>query len=252
MPAFNEDYISTDPTGSEDANTIDNIIRSLKVALEERLKLEHYSLEVGGQDSGAAGAAGRHRPGATSVLYYGAHVDYQETPLPGAIAYFTDTVPTTGTSGFHVRGVGSWDPIELSASGIQADNETLWIDVALSPPVLAMRHNNQQWTSTQTLLDTATIETDCNDSNSFSLAITANRTLGNPTNIKEGATYFWIITQGGSGTNTLTFGSQFKWMGGIAPLLSSGVGKIDVISCIAVGGDGVDASLLGSVLYDFN
>jgi hypothetical protein len=85
----------------------------------------------------------------------------------------------------------------------------------------------------QALTDAATIATDAGlGHNVFSVTLGGNRTLGNPTNMVDGATYIWIITQDGTGSRILAFGSAFKWPAATAPVLSTPANSIDVISAV--------------------
>lgn len=82
------------------------------------------------------------------------------------------------------------------------------------------------------LTDASTVATDASLSNNFTLTIGGNRTLGNPTNLVAGHVYNWVITQDGTGSRTLAYGSAFKWPGGTAPVLSTSAGAVDLISAI--------------------
>lgn len=86
-----------------------------------------------------------------------------------------------------------------------------------------------------TLTDAATISTDCSLDNVFSVTLGGNRTLGSPSNAVAGATYLWIITQDGTGNRTLAYNAVFKFPNGLAPTLSTGANKIDVLSGVYTG-----------------
>lgn len=77
------------------------------------------------------------------------------------------------------------------------------------------------------LISGATINTNGSLSNVFTLALQHNAVLSNPSNLLPGATYMWIITQGGG--FTLSYGSVFSWMG-LAPSISASAGVVDIIS----------------------
>lgn len=81
-----------------------------------------------------------------------------------------------------------------------------------------------------TLTDAATIATDANLSNTFTVTLGGNRTLGNPTNLTNGAIYNWRVKQDGTGSRTLAYGSKFKWPGGTAPTLTTTASATDFIS----------------------
>lgn len=71
-------------------------------------------------------------------------------------------------------------------------------------------------------------------SNSITFTFGAgNLTIANPTNIAAGQNYQIAAIQDSVGGRTITWGSDFKWGGGTAPTLSTGVGAKDIISCWA-------------------
>ena len=73
------------------------------------------------------------------------------------------------------------------------------------------------------------------DGNVHTVTLTANRTLGAPTNLKNGGTYIWIIKQDGSGNQTLAYNAVFKFENGIAPTLSTGTNDVDILSAVSDG-----------------
>jgi len=75
---------------------------------------------------------------------------------------------------------------------------------------------------------TATIDWD--NSNNQTLSLTSNITSLTLSNPIAGASYSLAITQAGTGSYTITWPASVKWPGGFAPILSTGVGEIDVIS----------------------
>lgn len=90
---------------------------------------------------------------------------------------------------------------------------------------------------TNNLTDDTTIATDMNLGNVHTVTLEANRTLGAPTNLKNGGVYSWIIKQDGTGSKTLAYNSVFKFEGGSAPTLSTGANEIDILSAISNGTD---------------
>lgn len=82
------------------------------------------------------------------------------------------------------------------------------------------------------LTDAASITTDASVSNNFTVTLGGNRTLANPTNLVAGHVYNWVIRQDTTGTRTLAYGSLFKWPGGTAPVLSTAINSVDLISAI--------------------
>jgi hypothetical protein len=89
-----------------------------------------------------------------------------------------------------------------------------------------------------TLVDAATVMTDAALSNHFSVTLGGNRTLANPSNMRDGGIYNWRIKQDGTGSRTLAYGSKFRWPGA-APTLSTAANRVDRITGQYHAGDDV-------------
>lgn len=73
------------------------------------------------------------------------------------------------------------------------------------------------------------VATDMSAGFNFTLAMGGNYTLDNPTNTKDGQTGAIVITQDGTGSRTLAYGSNWKFAGGTDPVLSTAAGAVDVL-----------------------
>ena len=82
------------------------------------------------------------------------------------------------------------------------------------------------------LTDASSIATDLALSNNFSVTLAGNRTLANPTNTVAGQSGSIFITQDGTGSRTLAFGTNFKFVAGTAPTLSTAASSIDRIDYV--------------------
>ena len=83
------------------------------------------------------------------------------------------------------------------------------------------------WAANLTLTDAATVAWDTATSQVATFTfVSSNRTMGAPTNLKNGAFYALAVIQNG-GSNTLTWNSVFKWAAGVAPTLSTAAGAKD-------------------------
>ena len=82
------------------------------------------------------------------------------------------------------------------------------------------------------LTDGATITPDLADSNNFSVTLGGNRTLANPSNIVAGQSGSFFITQDGTGSRTLAYGSNYDFAGGTAPTLSTAASAVDRIDYV--------------------
>ena len=83
-----------------------------------------------------------------------------------------------------------------------------------------------------TLTDGANISVDLNSGQNFTLTLAGNRTLDNPTNCVPGQTGSIFVIQDGTGSRTLSFGTNYKFPGGTAPTLSTGASACDRIDYI--------------------
>ena len=82
------------------------------------------------------------------------------------------------------------------------------------------------------LTDASSIATNLALSNNFSVTLAGNRTLANPTNTVAGQSGSIFITQDGTGSRTLAFGTNFKFVAGTAPTLSTTAASVDRIDYV--------------------
>ena len=94
---------------------------------------------------------------------------------------------------------------------------------------------------------TATHTPNWNNSNIQTVTLTAaTTTIANGTNVKDGAVYTMILKQNASGSRTVTWGTQYKWQSGIAPILTATANAVDILTFISDG-----TSLYGLIAKDF-
>ena len=79
------------------------------------------------------------------------------------------------------------------------------------------------------LTDGATITANFALANNFSVTLGGNRTLANPTNLVAGQSGAIWITQDGTGSRTLAYGSQWDFEGGTAPTLTTTASARDCV-----------------------
>jgi hypothetical protein len=82
------------------------------------------------------------------------------------------------------------------------------------------------------LTDGATITPDFAVANNFSVTLGGNRTLANPSNLTAGQSGSIFIVQDGTGSRTLAYGSQYDFIGGTAPTLSTAANSVDRIDYV--------------------
>ena len=117
------------------------------------------------------------------------------------------------------------DLLEAAAIGVTVqayDADTAKTDVVQS-------FTAAQRGSITALTDGATITPDFALANNFSVTLGGNRTLANPTNIVAGQSGAIWITQDGTGSRTLAYGSQWDFEGGTAPTLTTTASARDCV-----------------------
>jgi hypothetical protein len=105
----------------------------------------------------------------------------------------------------------------------------------------------QQNFNATTLTDGASIAWDLDDNQASSVTLAGNRTLANPTNMKDGATYILVVKQDATGTRTLAYGTAYEFSEGTVPVLSTGANAVDMLAFYS---DGV--SMFGSSQLNFS
>lgn len=83
----------------------------------------------------------------------------------------------------------------------------------------------QQTFARSALTDAATIAWDLDTQQIAKVTLGGNRTLGNPSNMKDGGTYIVRVYQDGTGGRALTYGSAYRWVNGIVPVLGVAPGS---------------------------
>lgn len=120
------------------------------------------------------------------------------------------------------------------AAAQQAMDVEVGVDVQAYDANTAKLNVTQSFTKAQrggvvALTDGATITPDFSAGNNFSVTLGGNRTLANPTNIAAGQSGAITITQDGTGSRTLAYGSYFKFSNGSAPVLTTTANAVDVL-----------------------
>lgn len=77
----------------------------------------------------------------------------------------------------------------------------------------------------------ASVAVDAALGNNFTLAIANTFTLQNPSNLRDGQILNFRIKQDATGSRIITWGSKYKFPGGVAGVLSTGANDVDFMSC---------------------
>ena len=152
------------------------------------------------------------------------------TPSSGTVTNLTGTasININGTVGATTATTGAFTTLAASSTV----SGTGFTNYFASPPALgttapAEVKATTGWAANLTLTDAATVAWDTATSQVATFTfVSSNRTMGAPTNLKNGAFYALAVIQN-AGSNTLTWNSIFKWASGTAPTLSTAAGAKD-------------------------
>lgn len=97
------------------------------------------------------------------------------------------------------------------------------------------------------LTDGSTITPDFAAANNFSVTLGGNRTLANPTNLTAGQSGVIKISQDGTGSRTLAYGSYFKFPQGTAPTLTTTASAVDILAYYVESSTRITARLMADV-----
>ena len=177
--------------------------------------------KAGGTMTGAL-VMGANNITTTGKIYY-ANMFSQLSDLPSASTYHGMFAHVHATGKGYYAHAGAW--IELAN---QTDLTTATNTANAAATLTAV----QTFTAGQrgevtALTDATSIATNLALSNNFSVTLAGNRTLANPTNTVAGQSGSIFITQDGTGSRTLAMGTNFKFAGGTAPVLSTAASSID-------------------------
>lgn len=122
----------------------------------------------------------------------------------------------------------------LSASGTATLNGTVIGNKNAYMPPLA-------------LTDGATITPDFSLDNNFTLTLGGNRTLANPTNLNAGQSGVIFISQDGTGSRTLAYGSSWDFPSQTAPTLTTTANAVDVLVYTVRSSTSIAAQLITNI-----
>lgn len=216
-------------------------------------------------DSGVSPALLKLRNGANSAWITIGDVTLTNLGLVSTTgATFTGDITLNAQSDVRFADSDSSNYIALQAPGTVASNVTFTLPAtdgtsnqalktdgagALGWATYAGLDTAQTWTKGQrgevtALTDGTTITPDFSDSNNFSVTLGGNRTLANPTNIVAGQSGAIFISQDGTGSRTLAFGTYWDFSGGTAPTLTTTASAVDVLVYTVRGANNIAATLI--------
>ena len=134
-----------------------------------------------------------------------------------------------------------------SDTNAYTDAEKVLVGTA-AQPAAAQEYTKTQNFNATTLSDGANISWDLESNQVCSVTLGGNRTLDNPTNMVDGATYILTVKQDGTGTRTLAYGNAYLWEGGTAPTLTTtATTGVDILTFVSDG-----TNMFGVIAQDFS
>lgn len=188
----------------------------------------------------------------TGVVVFSASPTFTGT-ISGANAALTGTTTMnnltvtgtcTGCGGGGGGGTGTTGQVAvfsgtntISGSTALFQSTSTWLGISTTTPAQPFDSNGGAYSRVVvggTQSSGGTYTPNFNSGNSVTLTFGAgNLTVANPTNITAGFNYIIGLTQDAVGGRTVTWGSDFKWGGGVAPTLSTAAAAKDILSCWA-------------------
>ena len=140
---------------------------------------------------------------------------------------------------------GSTASAARTALGLAINTDVQAYDADTAKTDVAQSFTAAQRGSVSALTDGSTITPDFALANNFSVTLGGNRTLANPTNLVAGQSGVIKLTQDGTGSRTLAFGSYWDFAAGAAPTLTTTANAVDILAYYVDSTTNITARLIG-------
>jgi len=212
-----------------DMDLIDTQMKASANAIVATVAVANAALAKAGGTMTGALVMGANNITTTGKIYY-ANMFSQLSDLPSASTYHGMFAHVHATGKGYYAHAGAW--IELANQTDLTTTTNTANAAATKANAAATLTAVQTFTAGQrgevtALTDATSIATNLALSNNFAITLGGSRTLANPTSAVAGQSGSIFITQDGTGSRTLAYGSNFKFAGGTAPVLSTAANSVD-------------------------
>jgi hypothetical protein len=132
---------------------------------------------------------------------------------------------------------------DVSVGGVLFVNATAGIGVGVAAPLAQVHIAQNAIADIVSLTDEANVSISFQNGQNFSLTLEGNRALSNPTQCVPGQVGSIFIVQDGSGSRTLSYGTNWEFPAAEAPTLSTSAAAVDRLDYIVRTSTGVQAIL---------
>lgn len=231
-------------------------------AIEARVTELDASVILKGSWDASAGAfpgSGAAQAGWSYIVSVPGTVDSVVFSANDRVIAITDNASTTTYAANWIKAdytdqvlsvAGRTGAVTLSTSDISGLGTAATLDEATTAQFRAntadkILSTDQVWSAAApvTLTDGATITPDFSAGINFVVTLAGNRTLANPTNVKDGQSGVLLVKQDATGSRTLTWGSNWKWASATAPTLTTTASRTDKIFFFAESSSIIHASV---------
>ena len=173
------------------------------------------------------------------------------TLASGVTASSLTSVGTLTSGTWNASVIGSSYGGAGSVSGIMKANGSGAVSAATAgtdyvAPGTVTGFTAQQYAAASALTAGTTVSWNLNSAQAATLSPAQNFTLSNPTNMQAGGTYTLVITQDGTGSRLITWGSAYKFSGGSKFVLSTAASAVDIITFYS---DGTNMYAVGQAAF---
>lgn len=187
-------------------------------------------------------------PGSALKIVRGTEIDTEFNAIATAVATKVNTSDigtTVQAYDADLTTLGAGGSAARSFLGLVIGTDVQAYDADTAKTDVAQSFTAAQRGTVSALTDGATITPDFAVANNFSVTLGGNRTLANPTNLVAGQSGVIKLTQDGTGSRTLAFGSYWDFAAGVAPTLTTTAAAVDILAYYVDSTTNITARLIG-------